>query len=55
MADCFKYRNKLGIEVAIEGLRDCLRQRKATNDDLWRYAKICRVANIMRPYMEALS
>jgi predicted transcriptional regulator of viral defense system len=55
VADCFKYRNKLGIDVAIEALRDCRRHRKATNDDLWRYAKMCRVANIMRPYMEALS
>ena len=54
VADCFKYRNKLGIDIAIEALRDCRRRRKATNDDLWRYAKICRVANIMRPYMEAL-
>ena len=54
VADCFKHRNKVGIEVAIEALRDCLRQRKCTIDDLWRYARVCRVQNVMRPYLEAL-
>ena len=53
VADCFKYRNKIGVDVAIEALRDCRRQRKCTNDDLWHYAKICRVSKIMRPYLEA--
>lgn len=53
VADCFKYRNKIGLDVAIEALRDCRRQRKCTNDDLWKYAKICRVANVMKPYLEA--
>ena len=53
VADCFKYRNKIGLDVALEALRDCRRQRKCTNDELWHYAKICRVANVMRPYMEA--
>ncbi len=55
VADCFKYRNKIGLDVALEALRDCLSQRKCTNDDLWRYAVICRVANVMRPYMEAMA
>ena len=54
VADCFKHRNKVGIDVAIEALRDCLRQRKCTIDDLWRYARVCRVQNVMRPYLEAL-
>lgn len=54
VADCFKYRNKIGIDVAIEALRDVWRQRKATMDDLWHYARVCRVANVMRPYMESL-
>ena len=54
VADCFKYRNKIGLAVALEALRDCLDQRKCTVDDLWRYAKICRVANVMRPYLEAM-
>lgn len=54
IADCFKYRNKIGLDVALEALRDCRRQRKCTGDDLWRYARICRVANVMKPYMEAI-
>jgi predicted transcriptional regulator of viral defense system len=55
IADCFKYRNKIGLDVAIEALKACRRERRCTFDDLWHYAKICRVANVMRPYMEALS
>jgi predicted transcriptional regulator of viral defense system len=54
IADCFKHRNKVGIDVAIEALRDCLRERKCAVDDLWRYSKVCRVQNVMRPYLEAL-
>lgn len=54
VADCFKYRNKIGLDVAIEALRDCVEQRRCTADDLAGYARICRVANVMRPYMEAL-
>jgi predicted transcriptional regulator of viral defense system len=53
VADCFKYRNKIGLDVAIEALRDCRRQRKCKGADLWEYAKICRVSNVMRPYLEA--
>ena len=54
VADCFKYRNKIGRDVAIEALRDCLDQRKCSANDLWTYAGICRVSNVMRPYLEAL-
>jgi len=54
VADCFKYRNKIGLDVALEALRDCRRQRSCSNDELWHYATICRVANVMRPYMEAV-
>lgn len=54
VVDCFKHRNKIGIDVALEALRDARAQKKATADDLWRYAKICRVANVMRPYLEAI-
>jgi len=54
VADCFKYRNKIGLDVAIEALREVIRGRRCTTDDLWRYAKICRVTKIMRPYMEAI-
>ena len=55
VADCFKYRNKIGLDVAIEALRECRRSRRCTPGDLWEYAKICRVANVMRPYLEAVT
>ena len=55
VADCFKYRNKIGLEVALEALRDCWRQRRATMDELGEYAKICRMTNVMRPYLESLT
>ena len=54
VVDCFKYRNKIGLDVALEALRECGRQRRCTNDDLWRYANLCRVANVMKPYLEAV-
>ncbi len=54
VADCFKYRNKTGLGVALEALREGRRSRKVKADDLWRYAKVCRVSNVMRPYMESL-
>jgi len=54
VADCFKYRNKIGLDVALEALRETLREHKCTVDDLWRYANICRVSKVMRPYMEAM-
>lgn len=54
VADCFKFRNKIGLDVALEALRDCHQSRKCTMDDLWKYAKICRVAKIMKPYLESL-
>jgi predicted transcriptional regulator of viral defense system len=55
VADCFKYRNKIGIDVAIEALRDALRKHKATIDDIHRFAKVCRVANVIRPYLESVA
>jgi predicted transcriptional regulator of viral defense system len=55
VADCFKFRNKIGLDVALEALREARRSRKASADDLWRYAKINRVANVMRPYLEAIA
>jgi len=54
IADCFKHRNKIGIDVALEALKDARAQKKVSANDLWRFAKICRVANVMRPYLEAL-
>ena len=53
VADCFKYRHKIGIDVAIEALRDSIRTRKTSVDEIHRYAKVCRVANVMRPYLES--
>ena len=55
VADCFKYRNKIGLDVALEALRDCRKKRACTVDELWHYAKICRIANVMRPYLEAIA
>ena len=54
LADCFKFRNKIGLDVAIEALRDARRANRVAADDLWRAAKVDRVANVMRPYLEAL-
>ncbi|MBJ2154490.1 type IV toxin-antitoxin system AbiEi family antitoxin domain-containing protein [Variovorax sp. IB41] len=55
VADCFKFRNKIGLDVALEALQDGWRQNKLSMDKLWHYATIDRVANIMRPYMESLT
>ena len=54
VADCFKYRNKIGLDVALEALRDVYRRRRCSMDELWKYAKMCRVANVMRPYTESV-
>jgi predicted transcriptional regulator of viral defense system len=54
VADCFKYRNKIGLDVAIEALRDCWRKKLATSDQIWHYAKVCRVSRVIRPYLESL-
>ena len=55
VADCFKFRSLVGLDVAIEALREALRARAASVDELWRCAAICRVTRIMRPYLEALA
>jgi predicted transcriptional regulator of viral defense system len=61
VADCFKYRNKIGLDIAIEALKESLRRdphtgkRPSTREDLRRYARICRVERVMQPYLEALS
>ncbi len=55
IADCFKFRNKIGLDVALEALRDGWAKRKFTMDDLWRHATQDRVANVMRPYIEAIT
>jgi predicted transcriptional regulator of viral defense system len=53
VADSFKYRNKIGLDVALEALREYRRLHRGGMDELWRCAEICRVRNVMRPYMEA--
>lgn len=55
IADCFKYRNKIGLDVALEALREAWRRRRFTMDELDRYAEICRVQRVMQPYLEALT
>ena len=55
VADCFRFRNRIGVNVAVEALRDAWRQKKATSEELWHYAKLCRVLNVMRPYFDSLT
>jgi predicted transcriptional regulator of viral defense system len=52
VADCFKHRSKVGLDVALEALRDALRHKRATADDIWRFAVLNRVAGVIRPYLE---
>lgn len=53
IADCFKHRNKIGMDVALEALKQARQEKKVSASELWHYAKVCRVANVMRPYLEA--
>lgn len=55
VVDCFRYRNKVGLDVAMEALRDTVRRRKATVDEISRAAEVCRIRTVMKPYLEALS
>ncbi|MFK5915810.1 MAG: type IV toxin-antitoxin system AbiEi family antitoxin domain-containing protein [Woeseiaceae bacterium] len=54
VADCFKYRNKIGLDVALESLKEGWATDKFTMDELYHYAKICRVNKVMQPYIESL-
>jgi hypothetical protein len=54
VADCFKFRNKIGIDVAVEALRDYLRMYRGGADDLWRFARINRVNRVIQPYLESV-
>jgi predicted transcriptional regulator of viral defense system len=54
VADCFKYRNKIGVDVAVHALRDAWHKRKITAEQISRFAKVCRVSNVMRPYLDSL-
>ena len=55
VADCFKYRNKVGIDVAVEALRDLGRRHRGRASDLARFARICRVTRVMQPYLDAIA
>jgi predicted transcriptional regulator of viral defense system len=54
VADCFKFRGKVGTDVAVAALRDGWRQKRFTIDELWYFARVCRVGAVMRPYLEVL-
>lgn len=54
IVDCFRYRNKIGLDIALEGLKEGLRRRRVTPDQLWRFAQHARVWSVMRPYVEAV-
>lgn len=54
IVDCFRYRNKIGLDIALEGLREGLRTKRATPDQLWEFARSARVWSVMRPYVEAM-
>ena len=55
IVDCFKYRHKIGLDVALEALRESWESRRCSMDELWKYSKICRMTKVMRPYLEYLS
>ena len=55
VADCFKYRNKIGIDIAVEALRDFSRRHRGGATELARFARICRVARVMQPYLDAIA
>jgi predicted transcriptional regulator of viral defense system len=55
VADCFKYRNKIGIDVAVEALRDFSRRYRGGANDLARFARVCRVTRVMQPYLDAIA
>ena len=54
VVDCFRYRNKLGLDIALEALRDALDRRLATVDELVHCAEACRIYSVMKPYLQAV-
>jgi predicted transcriptional regulator of viral defense system len=54
IADCFRFRNRIGVNIAVEALRDAWRKKQTTSEELWRCAEVCRVLNVMRPYFDSL-
>lgn len=55
IADCLKFRNKIGLDVILEALKDAWQKKQITMDKLWHYAQRCRVQNVMRPYLTELA
>lgn len=55
VVDCFRFRNRIGVNIAVEALHGAWQSKQARADDLWRYAKTCRVLNVMRPYFDSLA
>lgn len=53
VVECFKYRSTIGLDVALEAMRDLIKRRRGKTDDLWRMAKVFRMQNVMRPYLDA--
>ena len=54
VVDCFKYRNKIGLDVALEALRECWLKQRCSIDEIWQYARFCRMENVIRPYLDTL-
>ncbi len=54
LADLFKYRNKVGLDVCLEALKEAWQEQRVSMDELVRYARVCRVDRVMRPYLEAM-
>lgn len=55
IVDCFKFRNKIGLDIAIEALKNGIRENKASFNEIYRFAKICRVQKVIRPYVETIA
>lgn len=55
VVDCFRYRNKIGLDVALEALAEAKREKKTTVDEIWQYAKLLRASSVIRPYLDSLS
>jgi len=54
IVDCFKYRTKIGLDVALEALREAITKKLLNRDEVWRFAKIDRVTSVILPYLEAI-
>ena len=54
VTDCFKFRNKIGLDITLEALKDCLVAGQCSSDELWHFAKVNRVNKVMQPYLEAM-